>query len=158
MCLCDCICVCWFLWYFCLLYLCYLLEWLCVIFLVDPVTKPSCLSFLVNMNSGCYVLIAALRVDVFAKQIQHPFAQQRNGKKFRVHHWRRQFANHGKKWGRLSRSERVCRVEPRGRQWQQQSSSASSWLNLSLLQTAYCLKYTIKSSVVSSWINLRTDF
>ena len=151
------LCLCWFPWCFCLLSECYLLEWLCVILLVDPVIRPSCLSFLVYEHSGCYVLIAVLRMDFFAKQIQHPFAKQRNAKKFSVHHWRRQFANHGKKCERLSRSQRVCHVQPRGWQWQQQRGSEPSWLNLSLLQAAHCLKYAFKSSVVSSRIHLRAD-
>ena len=91
---------------------------------------------------------------LFAKQKQHPPVKQKNEKKFSVHHQRRQSR---KKCERLSRSERVCRVQPRGWQWQQQRNSAPSWLNLSLLQAAYCLKYAFKSSVVPNRINLRAD-
>ena len=151
------LCVCWFLWCFCLLSECYLLEWLCVIFLVDLVIQPSCLSFLVYVHSGCYVLIAVLRMDFFCKTKTTPIRKATEEKKFSVHHWRRQFANHGKKCELLSRSQRVCHVQPRGWQWQQQRGSEPSWLNLSLLQAANCLKYAFKSSVVSSRIHLRAD-
>ena len=36
-------------------------------FLGDPVTKPPCLSSSVYVHSGCYVLMAVLRMDVFCK-------------------------------------------------------------------------------------------
>ena len=62
-----------------------------------------------------------------------------------------------KKCELLSRSQRVCHVQPRGWQWQQQSGSEPSWLNLSLLLAANFLKYAFKSSVVSSRIHLRAD-